>query len=173
MILRPATDEDIPALARLGSEAFTAKFGHLYRPQDLAAFLAEYRTEAAFSRQLADRGTRIELAEDEDGRLLGYALLVLGRGFDERPRPQPLRPATLSQLYCNPAATGKGIGAQLLAWTLAEARAWRADAVQLSVFSGNDDAQRFYRRHGFDKVADIHFWVGNQCDDEFLFELRL
>jgi len=34
-------------------------------------------------------------------------------------------------------------------------------------------AQAIYRRHGFDKVADIYFWVGNQRDDEFLFELRL
>lgn len=46
--LRPATAADAPALAELGRDSFTAAFGHLYRPEDLAAFLAEYRTPEKF-----------------------------------------------------------------------------------------------------------------------------
>lgn len=41
--------------------------------------------------------------------------------------------------------------------------------MQLSVYSDNPGAQRFYARYGFAKVADIHFMVGNQRDEEFLF----
>ena len=41
--------------------------------------------------------------------------------------------------------------------------------MQLSVWSGNDGAQRFYARHGFAKVADVTFRVGEQIDEEFLF----
>jgi len=172
MILRPATPDDLPALAQLGTDAFVAKFGHLYKPEDLAAFLAEYRNEAAYRRQMADPGTRIMLAED-DGELLGYCLLVLGEGFDERPLPHPQKPATLSQLYCAPAALGRGTGSALMKWILAEMHAWGGDAIQLSVYAENHDAQRFYERFGFTKVADISFWVGNHRDDEFLFELEL
>jgi ribosomal protein S18 acetylase RimI-like enzyme len=58
-------------------------------------------------------------------------------------------------------------------WAMVEARAYGADAIQLSVWSGNTDAQRFYARYGFVKVADIEFWVGEQCDEEFLFVLRM
>ena len=58
-------------------------------------------------------------------------------------------------------------------WELAEARRWGADAVQLSVFSENFGAQRFYHRYGFTHVADIDFWVGNHRDHEFLYELPL
>jgi ribosomal protein S18 acetylase RimI-like enzyme len=172
MILRPATQDDLPALAKLGTEAFVDKFGHLYKPEDLDAFLGEYRTEAAYRRQLADPGTRIQLAMN-DGELLGYCLIVLGEGFDERPLPHPEKPVTLSQLYCAPAALGRGTGSALMEWILAEVRAWGADAVQLSVYSGNVDAQRFYRRYGFEKAADMSFWVGNHRDPEFLFELKL
>lgn len=172
MILRPATPDDLPALARLGREAFVAKFGHLYSEKDLAAFLDEYRTEAAYRNAMADPGTRIQLAE-ADGRLLGYCLLVLGKGFDERPRPWPTRPATLSQLYCAPEALGRGTGSALMEWVLAECRNWGADAIQLSVYAQNHGAQRFYERYGFSRIADISFWVGNHRDDEFLFELRL
>lgn len=56
---------------------------------------------------------------------------------------------------------------------LAEARDWSADAMQLSVFSENRGAQRFYRRYGFEHIADIDFWVGGHRDHEFLYELRL
>ena len=57
----------------------------------------------------------------------------------------------------------------LMDWALAEAGALGADEIQLSVWSGNTDAQRFYQRYGFARVADTHFWVGEQCDEEFLF----
>jgi ribosomal protein S18 acetylase RimI-like enzyme len=41
------------------------------------------------------------------------------------------------------------------------------------VFSENFGAQRFYQSRGFRHVADIAFWVGNQRDAEFLYELAL
>ena len=79
----------------------------------------------------------------------------------------------LKQLYTDPARTGEGIGAALMDWALAEAATRGADEMQLSVWSGNDGAQRFYARYGFAKVADVHFWVGAQRDDEFLFSRLL
>ena len=170
--LRPATAADIPALAELARDSFVAAFGHLYRPEDLALFLDEWRTESAYLAALAVPARRIQLAE-LDGRLAGYALISLGDGFDERPEPHPARPVMLSQLYCAAEATGHGLGAALMDWAIGEARAWNADALQLSVFSENFGAQRFYQRRGFRHVADIDFWVGNHRDDEFLYELAL
>jgi ribosomal protein S18 acetylase RimI-like enzyme len=58
-------------------------------------------------------------------------------------------------------------------WALSMARERGADEVQLSVWSENDGAQRFYARYGFAKVADITFAVGEQLDHEYLFALRL
>ncbi|WEK48229.1 MAG: GNAT family N-acetyltransferase [Candidatus Andeanibacterium colombiense] len=171
--LRPATSADIPALAELALASFVEKFGHLYKPEDLQLFLGEYRTEAAYRTQLDDPGTLIQIAEDEDGYLLGYCLIIRGDQFDERPLPRPERPVILSQLYCAPDATGRGIGSRLTEWAIAEAKAWGADALQLSVYAENFGAHKFYHRHGFEKVADMGFWVGNHRDDEFLFELKL
>ena len=170
--LRPAVPDDVPALAELGRASFTAAFGHLYKPEDLAAFLAEYRTPAKFSEHLDDPAMLIQVAE-EDGRLAAYCLIVRGHRFEEQPDPRPERPVLVSQLYCDAAMTGRGLGAKLLEWAIDEARAWSADAVQLSVFSENFGAQRFYQRYGFRHVADIDFWVGNHRDDEFLYELAL
>jgi GNAT superfamily N-acetyltransferase len=170
--LRPATLADAGLLSELATDAFVAAFGHLYRPEDLRAFLGQYRSAERYRADLADPVKRVQLAE-VDGKPAAYALIVLGQHFEERPEPKPAKPVFLSQLYCLPEMTGHGLGAALMHWAIAEARAWGADALQLSVFSENFGAQRFYQRYGFKHVADIHFWVGNHRDDEFLYELAL
>ncbi|MXP40641.1 GNAT family N-acetyltransferase [Altererythrobacter soli] len=172
MVLRPALPQDAEALAALARESFEAAFGTLYKPDDLASFYETERSAERYRAHIADPATRIKVAEKQ-GALVAYALIVLGQGLEGRPEPRPEYPVYLSQLYCAPSATGQGLGAALLEWAIAEARTWGADAVQLSVYSENFGAQRFYRRYGFEHVADIDFWVGSQRDHEFLYELAL
>ncbi|WP_126173890.1 GNAT family N-acetyltransferase [Altericroceibacterium xinjiangense] len=172
--MREARAEDAEALTRIGQDSFIGAFGHLYAPDDLDAFLSAHRSLARARDDIADPDVRICLAEHpQTGALAGYCLIRLGQQFDERPAPKPQRPVLLGQLYCLPGSTGAGIGAALLEWAIDQARAWGADAVQLSVYSENFGAQRFYRRYGFQHVADIDYWVGNHRDDEFLYELRI
>ena len=168
--LRLATPEDATALCTLATDAFVHAFGHLYRAEDLDAFLAEHRTVGVYREEMADPGTRIALAE-AGGVLAGYALIHWPSEF--APESDASRPLALHQLYCAPGMTGLGIGAALMEWALGEARALGCDAVQLSVWSENHAAQRFYARYGFSKIADIGFMVGSQRDEEFLFEMRL
>lgn len=166
MDLRAATPADAAMLAALGAHSFTVKFGHLYRPEDLATFLGESHTEAKVIKEIADPQMRIMLAW-EAGRLLGFCKLVMACGWPEHARGS--RSIELKQLYTDPEATGQGIGARLMDWALDEARRFGADEIQLSVYSENVGAQKFYRRYGFEKSADIHFMVGKQRDAEFLF----
>ncbi len=172
MILRPASLPDAETLAELGRDSFVAAFGRLYDQRDLDAFLDSERTATRYAQQLADPSVRAFLIE-EDGSAIAYALVVLGKSFEERPEPRPARPVFLSQLYCRGGHPGRGLGTRLMTRVLAEARDWSADAMQLSVFSENRGAQRFYRRYGFEHIADIDFWVGGHRDHEFLYELRL
>lgn len=167
---RPATQADVPALARLGRESFVAKFGHLYKPSDLARFLEEVHSEAAVAGEMANPLCRYRVAE-EAGALTGYCKLSLACGWPEYARGA--RAIELKQLYTAPGMGGRGIGAALIDWALATAREHGADEIQLSVYSDNAGAQRFYQRYGFEKIADITFAVGDQLDEEFLFGLRL
>ena len=172
MILRPATLDDVDELVAVGRATFTDAFGHLYSPEDLAQFLDSWRSPERIAANIAASDIVVMVAEI-DGAIVAYCTAVYGKGFDERPDPKPAKPAILSQLYCTKATTGHGIGAALIEDCLTEARRRRCDAIQLSVWSENYGAQRFYQHYGFEKVADIDFWVGDQRDDEFLYELRL
>lgn len=168
--LRLATQADVSAIADLGARAFTDKFAYLYRSDDLARFLREKHSEPHVASEIADPGMRTAVV-CEDGRLVGYCKLVLACGWPEHARGK--KAIELKQLYTEPGLTGRGLGARLMDWSLAEARDCGADEMQLSVWSGNAGAQRFYTRYGFAKIADIEFWVGAQCDEEFLFAKML
>lgn len=164
--LRAATQADVPALSRLGIGSFVEKFAFLYNAEDLAAYLAETHSHEAVAAEMAEPARLYRLAE-RDGELVGYCKLGLTCGFPDYARGRNV--IELKQLYTAPGATGGGIGAALMDWAMAVADEHDADEMQLSVWSGNAGAQRFYARYGFTKVADITFAVGDQLDEEFLF----
>lgn len=164
--LRAATATDAAALSRLGTDSFVAAFGDMYRPDDLAVFLAQTKSETAIGDQIADPAGPIQLAIRGE-KMLGYCRLGLDCGWPHF--AQGSRAMELKQLYLDAAATGQGIGGLLMDWAIAECAARGADEIQLSVYSGNHGAQRFYARYGFEKVADVTFQVGQQIDHEFLF----
>jgi ribosomal protein S18 acetylase RimI-like enzyme len=166
LILRPATASDLPTLSQLAIDAFIAKFGHLYSQTNLQHFLSEALSQEAFAGDLANPQRLIQLAM-RDGKLAGFAKVAFACGFPDHARGR--RAMELKQLYTAPDAIGGGIGSALMDWAMAALADRGADEVQLSVYAGNDGAHRFYRRYGFDKVADITFRVGDHIDPEFLF----
>lgn len=170
MILRDATSDDALELAKLGRESFCAAFGHLYAEADLNAFLDEVYSQAVVAEEIAQVECIHKLAANDSG-LIGFCKLRRPSWYAEHSDAQS--PVALGQLYTAPGKTGLGIGAALMEWSVAFSREGGHDAIQLSVWSENFGAQRFYERYGFRKIADIDFQVGNHRDDEFLYELGL
>lgn len=171
MILREATPADIPALSKLATDSFIAKFGDLYSKENLTTFLTENLSEPAIAAEVVNPDRVYRLAEGASGALLGYAKIGLTCGFPDHARGS--RVMELKQLYTAPEATGKGIGGALMDWAMDQFAARAADEAQLSVYAHNEGAHRFYRRYGFEKVADITFRVGTHIDPEFLFARML
>ncbi|AXJ95527.1 MULTISPECIES: GNAT family N-acetyltransferase [unclassified Sphingomonas] len=165
--LRPATRDDAPAIAALMRDSFTATFGHLYAPADLAAFL-DGLTLARWQAEIADPAFAFLLAEAE-GRLLGFAKLG--------PHSLPVTPTgpmiELRQLYLADAAQGTGLAQRMMDWAIATARERGAAEVFLSVYVDNDRARRFYERYGFVRVGRYDFMVGNHRDEDDLMRLAL
>ncbi|RDC60763.1 hypothetical protein HME9302_01979 [Alteripontixanthobacter maritimus] len=173
-ILRPAFLSDAQPLATLGRDSFCAAFAHLYDPADLDTFLKQVYAPEVVAKEIADDFCIHQLAavsDKPDAKLLGFCKMRDPSWYADD--SNAANPIALGQLYTDPAATGQGIGAGLMDWALDLARSRGHDAIQLSVWSENTRAQKFYQRYGFAKIKDIEFWVGNTCDAEFLYELRL
>ena len=164
-IIRRAGSADAEALAAIGAETFVETFGHLYPPQDLAAFLRDAYGLKRTRADLADPAKAAWLVE-ADGEAVGYALA----GPCGLPHPQ-VTPACgeLKRIYLRKAWQGGGLGVRLFAETLAWLEAVGRRTVWLGVWSENHGAQRFYLRQGFAKVGEYGFSVGSIVDDEYIF----
>lgn len=166
---RDATADDCAALSALMRETFVATFGHLYRPQDLAAFLAASYAPALQYAEIIDGERETRLAE-RAGALVGYAQIgPLGLPID----PGPARALELYRLYIAADLKGAGVGPALMEWALGRMRARGASQAFLGVWSENHRAQRFYARYGFVQVGAYQFPVGEALDDEFILRAPL
>lgn len=161
----PRADE-AEALAVLARDTFDEAFGALYKPADLAAFYAEWKTAEAFARWIADPRVHLRVAYD-DGTPIGYAMAGLDQMLDYDPGPR--RAVELKQLYSLARYHGSGVAHALMDWVVQVARQAQADEIVLSVYSGNARGHAFYAKHGFAKVADTIFVVGEQVDAEYLY----
>ncbi len=164
---RDATPADAALMAALGPRTFTETFGHLYTPENLAAFL-EGHSEANWHRELSDERFAVRLAE-QDGEAVGFAKL----GPPSLPF-EPRAPAIeLRQFYLLAPWQGRGVAAALMAWVLEAAAARGAGEVYLSVFVDNCRARRFYERYGFEPVGRYDFMVGSHADEDIVMRLDL
>jgi GNAT superfamily N-acetyltransferase len=166
-ILRRAGMADVADLAQLAAQSFAAKFGALYPAEVLARFLAETYSPARTAALVADPAVSVWIAEGE--RLLGYAVLGAAKLPHADITPGCIE---LRRLYTAPDATGQGIGTLLMTGVAVPAFEGAAGDAWLGVYSGNPGAQRFYERHGFERVGEYEFPVGPIRDREFILRRR-
>jgi ribosomal protein S18 acetylase RimI-like enzyme len=168
--IRRASAADAAALSRIGRETFTITFGHLYPPEDLAAFLDDSHSQAAYAKLLANPRYGLWLLEDdakgEDVRAVGFAVA----GPCGLPHPDVASAdGELKRLYLLPEVQNGGWGAKLFAESIDWMQREGPRRIWISVWSENHGAQRFYARHGFAKVAEYEFPVGRQRDIEYMY----
>lgn len=97
------------------------------------------------------------VAEDEEGRLLGYAYWL-----PYRARPAYAQTKELS-VYTHPEGRGKGVGSALYAALLERARAAGLHALIGVIAGENPASEALHRRFGFRHVGDLRE-VGRKFD---------
>lgn len=164
---RDASLSDVPAIDRIFRQSFCETFSHLYRDEDLQAFLAKFTPEA-WAQEIGSADYTFRLAE-MDGETVGYAKVG--------PSALPVEPAgsslELRQLYVLKQFHGSGIGRVLTDWVLEEARRRGARELYLTVYTDNHRARRLYRRYGFEEVGPYAFMVGEHPDEDIIMRLNL
>ncbi len=165
MLIRRATTADAEALSRISRETFTETFGHLYAPADLAWHLDFSYAADKYVDALEEQGCAAWLLEDDAGAVQGYAFVGPCGLPHEDVRSSDLE---LKRLYLLQAVQNRGWGAKLFdeatRWMLANGPA----ALWVGVWSENLGAQRFYARHGYAKVGEYLYPVGEARDLEFI-----
>ena len=152
----------------------------LEHPREIAELFGEY------TRMLVDLDSRFQLyldVQDYEGELLdlehkygppeGRLYLALWEGETAgcvALRPLDSERCELKRLYVRPAFRGRGIGGELVARVLADAREIGYSRMLLDTMPGLKSAQKMYRALGF---VEIPCYNDSPLDDTIFMELAL
>jgi len=164
---RRACVEDASAIDQVFRTSFADTFAHLYRPEDLEAFLAKFTVDA-WKTELADEQFVFQLAE-ADCQPIGFVKL----GPPELPIDADEPWIELRQLYVMNEWRGAGAARALMDWALEEGKARGVREMYLTVYTDNHRARRFYDRYGFVEVGPYAFMVGEQADEDVIMRKSL
>lgn len=148
-----ATVEDAEVLAELGQRTYLQHFSSIWGVDKLRSLLSEHFSPETLAGELADTQNSSFLIASLAGRAVGFARLNWGV-----PDPASGRAgAELQKLYVDTTLTGQGIGGRLLKSGMVLAKEQHEDVFWLQVLADNDNAQQFYRRHGFVTIGQVPF----------------
>ncbi|MDB6164057.1 MAG: acetyltransferase [Xanthomonadaceae bacterium] len=165
LAIRRANIDDAGRLSRIGIRTFVDTFGHLYSDEDLQTFLHDSHSPQAYARQLDNPEYAFWLLEQGD-TATGYAMA----GPCGLPHADVRADdGELKRLYVLPDMQNGGWGGRLFQAALDWLQRDGPRTLWISVWSENLGAQRFYARHGFEKVGEYEFPVGRVRDREFMF----
>ena len=164
---RSAGKDDAAAIDRIFRSSFCDTFAHLYRPQDLEAFLSGFTLDA-WRAELGDERFAFRVAE-ADGQVVGYVKL----GPPALPVEAKGSSVELRQLYLLKQWHGLGAAKALMDWAIDEAKSRGGTELYLTVYTENERARRLYERYGFVEVGPYHFMVGKQADEDIIMRLAL
>ncbi|PJI84706.1 GNAT family N-acetyltransferase [Luteimicrobium subarcticum] len=177
-VVRPATTDDLEALADVAAATFPLACPPGTTPEDVDAFVAAHLSRERFTAYLGDERRDVLVAVEgggdggEPGTVIGYAMTVAGEPADaDVGRAVRARPTLeLSKLYVLPGHHGAGVSAELVASVLECAQVRGVASVWLGVNQLNVRAQRFYTKSGFARVGTKTFQVGDQLHDDYVME---
>ena len=164
-----AEPSHVSELADVAARTFPLACPPSVGPDDVAAFVAENLSRPRFDAYLADPHRAVLVAVD-DGRILGYAMMI--RGVPDDPdvsQAVVARPALeLSKMYVVPESHGGGVSAALMTAALEHATTMPVASVWLGVNQRNARAQRFYAKYGFTVTGTKTFRLGEHYEQDYV-----
>ncbi|WP_433733506.1 GNAT family N-acetyltransferase [Nocardia sp. CA-129566] len=163
---------DAEALSDVAAATFPLACPPHATPDDIEIFITEVLSGERFGEYLTDP-TRVVLKAVTNGDIVGYAMLHYGDPADpEVAKAVDLRPVVeISKMYVLPGHHGAGVSKALMNAALERAREDGVAGVWLGVNQENVRAQRFYLKHGFERVGTKTFPVGSQLHHDFVMRL--
>lgn len=161
---RRASEQDAQALAAFAELTFRDTYTRFNTPENMQAHCERSFGEAIQRAEIGDAGRESWLAEI-DGQLVSFAQLTL-----ESPCPslENIRAIEILRFYVDASQHGKGLAQDMMKQLVDRSTALGADVVWLSVWNENPRAIAFYKKCGFEHIADKTFTLGAEVQQDFV-----
>ena len=167
--IRSATEADVPHIVRIGAETFAASFAHSMPAEHMQEYLGQTYTVPAMTAELADTKHSTFFVASSNHDILGF--LQMKCGTTEPCVPQDRPTCELHRIYVSVDSLGRGVGQLLVQrgidWATELRSVSEGSGIQsemgiwLGVWDENLQAQKFYRRWGFERIGAHDFVIGD------------
>ncbi len=168
-IIRQASRDDAALLRELSTTTFKATFAEHNTPDDMEAYLRDSFSFEKLTDELSDPQATFFIAE-LSGKAVGYAKLLEGEPDACVTGEKPIE---LVRLYVLPDSIGHGLGASLMRHCIETATQNGYQTLWLGVWEHNPRAIAFYHRWGFEEVGNHVFRLGNDIQNDLIFQKSL
>lgn len=166
--IRGAERADAGALSLIGSATFLETFAAVHTGDEIVAHCRDEHSVAAYERLIGPDCDCWILETAATKAPIGYSMLTPADLPGQRDGDLELK-----RIYVLSRFHGGGAGAELMRRAIVRARDRGAERMLLSVYSDNARAIAFYRKQGFQKIGDHHFFVGETGYLDFVLALPL
>lgn len=165
--IRPCFSTDLEVLRELGIVTFKAAFEAQNNPEDFRDYLEKAFSRDQLIRELQHPHMQFYFVLQRD-KIIGYFKINTNSGQSE---PESEDAAELERIYILPDFIGTGIGSKVITYILSLAKSMNKRYLWLGVWEHNQGAIRFYERHGFVKFGEHPYYVGNDCQTDWMMRL--
>jgi ribosomal protein S18 acetylase RimI-like enzyme len=165
---------DAEALSDVAAATFPLACPPHATPDDIGIFINDVLSFERFGEYLSLTSHTVLKAVDDD-KIVGYVMLIAGEPSDPALGAElPAGPLIeISKMYVLPGRHGTGVATALMNASVELARQTGKSAIWLGVNQHNKRAQRFYTKHGFERIGEKTFQVGSQTHHDFVMCRRL
>ena len=162
--LRICTMEDMDVLRELSIKTYYETFAAMNRPEDMEAYLRDSFDAEKLRNELSDRNSEFFFLY-ADGKLAGYMKL------NEAPSQTDINDAEsleIERIYVSGEFQGMRLGRYMMERAIEIATERGKKYVWLGVWEKNENALRFYRKHGFFRIGAYSFFMGADEQNDYI-----
>lgn len=168
-MIREVKSSEIEVLCELSRQTFIETFAAVNTPKDLQDYLDQNLTVEKLTAEFSQPHSFFYFLEKE-GEIAGFLKLNVAEAQTEYQQDDSLE---VERIYIKQAFQGQGCGKELFAFALEQARKLGKQKVWLGVWEHNEKALKFYQRHGFHQIDAHTFWMGDDPQTDYIYQLEL
>ena len=165
MIVKKVGIDAIPSIQQIAYSAWAVAYKDILLQPQIDYMLAEFYCNSSLQKQIEEQAHQFILLSDNN-ITIGFASYSLKSELEKSYQ--------LNKIYINPANQGKGSGKILIAYIINQIKNFSSKSLQLNVNRHNEKAISFYKKFGFNIIAEQNISIGNNYFmDDFVMALSL
>lgn len=163
-VIKKCTLQDVDRLCKISTETFYETFADTNTAENMTAYLESAYNEEKLCKELCNPDSSFFFLY-VDERLAGYMKI---NEFPSQTDINDINALELERLYILKEFQGLRLGNDLMNYAIQTATERGKKYIWLGVWEHNERAKRFYNKHGFYRIGEHSFIVGDDVQTDYV-----